>query len=92
MGDFPFGRNIHFGIRENMLWVLLRTLLPCMDSTYLFSATFFIFSDYMKPSVRLAALMKLKNFYIWTHDSIGVGEDGPTHQPIEQLGTRPYRW
>jgi transketolase len=84
MGDFPFGRNIHFGIREHAMgaisnaFALYGLFLP-------FSATFFIFSDYMKPAVRLAALMKLKNFYIWTHDSIGVGEDGPTHQPIEQL-------
>lgn len=50
-----------------------------------YSATFFIFSDYLKPAARLAALMKLKTYFIWTHDSIGVGEDGPTHQPIEQL-------
>lgn len=84
MGDFPYGRNIHFGIREHAMgaisnaFALYGLFLP-------FSATFFIFSDYLKPSVRLAALMGLKNFYIWTHDSIGVGEDGPTHQPIEQL-------
>lgn len=84
MGDFPYGRNIHFGIREHAMgaisnaFALYGLFLP-------FSATFFIFSDYLKPSVRLAALMRLKNFYIWTHDSIGVGEDGPTHQPIEQL-------
>ena len=84
MGDFPFGPNLHFGIREHAMgaisnaFALYGLFLP-------FSATFFIFSDYLKPAVRLAALMKLKNFYIWTHDSIGVGEDGPTHQPIEQL-------
>ena len=84
MGYFPDGRNIHFGIREhamgaiNNAFALYGLFIP-------FGATFFIFSDYMKPSVRLAALMKLRNFYIWTHDSIGVGEDGPTHQPIEQL-------
>lgn len=84
MGDFPYGRNVHFGIREHAMgaisnaFALYGLFLP-------FSATFFIFSDYLKPSVRLAALMGLKNFYIWTHDSIGVGEDGPTHQPIEQL-------
>lgn len=84
MGCFPMGRNIHFGIREHAMgaisnaFALYGLFIP-------FSATFFIFSDYMKPSVRLAALMKLQNFYIWTHDSIGVGEDGPTHQPIEQL-------
>ena len=84
MGDFPYGRNVHFGIREHAMgaisnaFALYGLFLP-------FSATFFIFSDYLKPSVRLAALMGLKNFYIWTHDSIGVGEDRPTHQPIEQL-------
>ena len=52
-----------------------------------FGATFFIFSDYMRPSVRLAALMKIHPIYVWTHDSIGLGEDGPTHQPIEQLAS-----
>ena len=84
MGDFPYGRNIHFGIREHAMGAITNAF--ALYGLFLpFSATFFIFSDYMKPSVRLAALMKLKNFYIWTHDSIGVGEDGPTHQPIEQL-------
>lgn len=84
MGVFPNGRNIHFGIREHAMgaisnaFALYGLFLP-------FSATFFIFSDYLKPSARLSALMGLKNFFIWTHDSIGVGEDGPTHQPIEQL-------
>ena len=84
MGDFPYGRNMHFGIREHAMasicnaFALYGLFIP-------YSATFFIFSDYLKPSVRLASLMKLKTFYIWTHDSIGVGEDGPTHQPIEQL-------
>ncbi len=84
MGNFPNGRNVHFGIREHAMaaicnaFALYGLFIP-------FSATFFIFSDYLKPSARLAALMSLKNFFIWTHDSIGVGEDGPTHQPIEQL-------
>jgi len=84
MGHFPQGRNIHFGIREHSMaaitnaFALYGLFIP-------YSATFFIFSDYLKPAARLAALMSLKNFYIWTHDSIGVGEDGPTHQPIEQL-------
>jgi len=84
MGDFPCGRNIHFGIREhsmaaiNNAFALYGLFIP-------FSATFFIFSDYLKPAARLSALMSLKTFYVWTHDSIGVGEDGPTHQPIEQL-------
>ncbi len=84
MGYFPNGRNIHFGIREHSMaaitnaFALYGLFIP-------FSATFFIFSDYLKPSARLSALMGLKNYFIWTHDSIGVGEDGPTHQPIEQL-------
>ena len=84
MGNFPKGRNIHFGIREHSMaaitnaFALYGLFIP-------YSATFFIFSDYLKPAARLSALMSLKNFYIWTHDSIGVGEDGPTHQPIEQL-------
>ena len=84
MGDFPHGRNIHFGIREHAMGAITNAF--ALYGLFIpFSATFFIFSDYLKPSVRLAALMSLKNFYIWTHDSIGVGEDGPTHQPIEQL-------
>ena len=84
MGDFPYGRNIHFGIREHAMGAITNAF--ALYGLFVpFSATFFIFSDYMKPSVRLAALMGLKNYYIWTHDSIGVGEDGPTHQPIEQL-------
>ena len=84
MGDFPHGRNIHFGIREHSMaaisnsFALYGLFIP-------YSATFFIFSDYLKPAARLSALMGLKSYYIWTHDSIGVGEDGPTHQPIEQL-------
>lgn len=84
MGDFPKGRNIHFGIREHSMaaitnaMALYGTIIP-------FSATFFVFSDYLKPSARIAALSGIQNFFIWTHDSIGVGEDGPTHEPIEQL-------
>lgn len=84
MGDFPRGRNIHFGIREHAMAAIANAI--SLYGLFLpFSATFFIFSDYLKPAARLAALMKLKTFFIWTHDSIGVGEDGPTHQPIEQL-------
>lgn len=84
MGIFPKGRNIYFGIREHAMasivnaMALYGPLLP-------FSATFFVFSDYLKPAARIAALTGIQNFYIWTHDSIGVGEDGPTHQPIEHL-------
>ena len=84
MGDFPNGRNIHFGIREHSMAAIANGMaLYGLLSPY--TATFFVFSDYMKPAVRLAALMKLKQYFIWTHDSIGVGEDGPTHQPIEHL-------
>ena len=84
MGDFPHGKNIHFGIREHAMGAITNAM--SLYGLFIpFSATFFVFSDYMKPAVRLAALMKLKNYFIWTHDSIGVGEDGPTHQPIEQL-------
>ncbi len=84
MGDFPKGKNIHFGIREHAMaaitnaMALYGTIIP-------FNATFFVFSDYLKPAARVAALTKIKNYFIWTHDSIGVGEDGPTHEPIEQL-------
>ena len=84
MGDFPKGKNIHFGIREHAMaaitnaMALYGTIIP-------FNATFFVFSDYMKGATRVAALTKIKNYFVWTHDSIGVGEDGPTHEPIEQL-------
>ncbi len=83
-GDFCKGRNIHFGIREHSMAAICNAM--SLYGLFIpFSATFFIFSDYLKPSARLAALMGLKHYFIWTHDSIGVGEDGPTHQPIEQL-------
>jgi len=84
LGDFPKGKNIHFGIREHAMaaitnaMALYGTIIP-------FNATFFVFSDYLKPAARVAALTKIKNYFVWTHDSIGVGEDGPTHEPIEQL-------
>ncbi len=84
MGEFPKGKNIHFGIREHAMasitnaMALYGTIIP-------FSATFFVFSDYLKPSARIAALAGIQHFFIWTHDSIGVGEDGPTHQPVEHL-------
>ncbi|HIP30109.1 MAG TPA: transketolase [Sulfurospirillum arcachonense] len=84
MGDFPYGRNIHFGIREHSM-AAINNAFALYGLFVPFSATFFIFSDYLKPAARLSALMSLKTFYVWTHDSIGVGEDGPTHQPIEQL-------
>ncbi|MGZ5207398.1 MAG: transketolase [Sulfuricurvum sp.] len=84
MGDFPKGKNIHFGIREHAMASITNAMAlygPIMP----FSATFFVFSDYLKPAARIAALSGIQHFFIWTHDSIGVGEDGPTHQPIEHL-------
>ncbi len=86
-GDFEAdnyaGRNFHFGIREHAMGTVCNGMALCGLRAY--GATFFVFSDYMRPSIRLAALMGLPVFYIFTHDSIGVGEDGPTHQPVEHL-------
>ncbi|MUU22985.1 transketolase [Helicobacter pylori] len=83
-GDFPLGQNLHFGIREHAMGAITNALVAY--GLFLpFCATFFVFSDYLMPSMRLSALMKLKALFIFTHDSIGVGEDGATHQPIEQL-------
>ncbi|MGQ9573904.1 MAG: transketolase [Thermoguttaceae bacterium] len=79
----PGGRNLHFGIREHAMGAIANGLALCGLRPY--AATFFVFSDYMRPAVRMAALMELPVLYIFTHDSIGVGEDGPTHQPVEQL-------
>ena len=84
MGDFPKGKNFHFGIREHAMGAITNGM-AAYGLVIPFNATFFVFSDYQKPAVRIAALSKLKNYFVWTHDSIGVGEDGPTHQPIEQL-------
>lgn len=84
MGVYPKGRNIYFGIREHAMASITNAIAlygPLMP----FSATFFVFSDYLKPAARIAALTGIQQFFIWTHDSIGVGEDGPTHQPIEHL-------
>lgn len=86
MGDFVEGKNIHFGIREHAM-AAINNAIARYGIFLPFSATFFIFSEYLKPAARIAALMKIKHFFIFTHDSIGVGEDGPTHQPIEQLST-----
>ncbi len=87
-GDFSpenyAGRNIHFGIREHAM-VAICNGLQLHGGVDAYSATFFIFTDYCKNAIRLSALMKLPTFYIFTHDSIGVGEDGPTHEPVEQL-------
>lgn len=82
--DFPLGANLHFGVREHAMGAICNGIanyglfLP-------YCATFFVFSDYMAPSVRVASIMRARVLYVWTHDSIGVGEDGATHQPIEQL-------
>jgi transketolase len=81
--DTPGGRIMHFGIREHAMGAIVNGLVA--SKLRAFGSTFLIFSDYMRPSIRLAALMELPVFHIFTHDSIGLGEDGPTHQPIEQL-------
>jgi transketolase len=78
------GRNLHFGIREHAMASLLNGM--ALVKVRAFGSTFLIFSDYAKPAIRLSALMELPVIYVFTHDSIGVGEDGPTHQPIEQVG------
>ena len=82
----PYGRNLHFGIREHAMGSILNGI-SLHGPTRPYGGTFLIFSDYMRPAVRLAALMGTDAFYVWTHDSIGLGEDGPTHQPIEQLAS-----
>ncbi|MFZ1519005.1 MAG: transketolase [Ignavibacteriaceae bacterium] len=79
-------KNIHFGIREHAMGSVLNGM-AIYGGIIPFGATFLIFSDYMRPAIRLAALMKLKVIYVFTHDSIGLGEDGPTHQPIEQIAS-----
>ena len=84
-GD-PYGRVLHFGIREHAMAAILNGIV-LHGNTRPFGGTFLIFSDYMRPSVRLAALMKAPSIFVWTHDSVALGEDGPTHQPIEQLTT-----
>jgi transketolase len=76
-------RNLRFGVREHAMGAILNGLSHCKVRPY--GATFLVFSDYMRPSIRLAALMEIPVIYVFTHDSIGVGEDGPTHQPVEQL-------
>ena len=80
----PYGRTLHFGIREHAMGSILNGI-ALHGGTRPYGATFLIFSDYMRPPVRLASLMGVPAIYVWTHDSIGLGEDGPTHQPIEQL-------
>jgi transketolase len=80
----PYGRTLHFGIRELGMGCILNGI-TLEGLTRVYGGTFLVFSDYMRPSVRLAALQKLPVTFVWTHDSIGLGEDGPTHQPIEHL-------
>jgi transketolase len=84
-GD-QYGRVLHFGIREHAMGSILNGI-ALHGKTRSYGGTFLIFSDYMRPAVRLAALMKVPSIFVWTHDSIALGEDGPTHQPIEQLAT-----
>jgi transketolase len=80
----PYGRTLHFGIREHAMGAILSGIV-LHGNTRPYGGTFLIFSDYMRPAVRLAALMKAPAIYVWTHDSVALGEDGPTHQPVEQL-------
>ncbi|MGZ4624913.1 MAG: transketolase [Kineosporiaceae bacterium] len=82
-GD-PYGRTLHFGIREHAMGSIMNGI-ELHDGLRVYGGTFLVFSDYMRPAVRLAAIQKLPVIYVWTHDSIGLGEDGPTHQPIEHL-------
>jgi len=80
----PYGRVLHFGIREHAMAAIINGIV-LHGPTRAFGGTFLIFSDYMRPAVRLAALMGIPSIFVWTHDSVALGEDGPTHQPIEQL-------
>lgn len=82
----PYGRVLHFGIREHAMAAILNGIV-LHGPTRPFGGTFLIFSDYQRPSIRLAALMNVPSIFVWTHDSVALGEDGPTHQPIEQLST-----
>jgi len=82
-GD-PYGRTLHFGIREHAMGSIMNGI-ALHGGTRVYGGTFLVFSDYMRPAVRMAAIMKLPVTYVWTHDSIGLGEDGPTHQPVEHL-------
>jgi transketolase len=88
-GDFEAvsygGRNFHFGIREHAMAAIINGL--SVSKVRPFGSTFFVFSDYLRPALRLSALMEIPTIYVFTHDSIGVGEDGPTHQPVEHLAS-----
>ncbi|AKT52845.1 transketolase [Arsenicicoccus sp. oral taxon 190] len=80
----PYGRTIHFGVRENAMGMIVNGI-SLEGLTRAYGGTFLVFSDYMRPAVRLAAIQETDSIFVWTHDSIGLGEDGPTHQPIEHL-------
>lgn len=80
----PYGRTLHFGVREHAMGGAVNGI-QLSGLTRAYGGTFFVFSDYMRPAVRLAAIMGIPSIFVWTHDSVGVGEDGPTHQPIEHL-------
>ena len=82
----PYGRTIHFGIREHAMGGIVNGIV-LSGLTRAYGGTFMVFADYMRPAVRLAALMNLPSIFVWSHDSIGVGEDGPTHQPVEHLAS-----
>ena len=82
----PYGRVLHFGIREHAMAAILNGIV-LHGPTRVFGGTFLVFSDYMRPAVRLAALMGIPSIFVWTHDSVGLGEDGPTHQPIEHVAS-----
>src|SRR5262249_37131785 len=88
-GDFeaanPTGKNLHFGIREHAMAAIVNAL--SLSKLRAFGATFFIFSDYARPAIRLSALMELPTLFVFTHDAMGDGEDGPTHQPVEHLAS-----
>jgi transketolase len=81
----PGGRTMHFGVREHAMGAIVNGM--GLSKLRAFGSSFLVFSDYMRPTIRLAALMKVPVFHVFTHDSIGVGEDGPTHQPIEQISS-----
>ena len=83
-GDYS-GRNVHYGVREHAMGAIVNGLV--LHGLRAFGSTFFNFLDYMKPAVRLASLMEITSIFVYMHDSIGLGEDGPTHQPVEQLAT-----
>jgi len=85
-GANPYGRTIHFGIREHAMGAVMNGI-ALHGGTRVYGGTFLVFSDYMRGAVRLAALQQLPVTYVWTHDSIGLGEDGPTHQPVEHLAS-----